>query len=329
MWDILLVLFFIYIITVWALRKLRISIYGNHHVFITGCDTGFGHLLALQLDGLGLHVYAGCFTEEGARKLSNKSSDKLKTIIIDITNEDDIRNAVLFVEKNLPERKGLWGLVNNAGIAGDFGYIELLRHADYQNVLSVNLLGTIDVTRAFLPLLRKAKGRVVNVSSMVGVMSMQGSSPYCLSKFGIEAFSDSLRREVSIFGVSVHIIEPGAFFTEIVEGVLEIGKTQSLDRFDSATPEVQQAYGREYYNQYVDVSMELMGKYASRAVYKVPDAMTHALTSRFPKYRYVVGSDAFIVVNIINRFPTFVPDFLLTFMSNRMFKSMSSKQKDT
>lgn len=92
-----------------------------------------------------------------------------------------------------PLSPGLWGLVNNAGIAIPSGPNQWLNKQDFARVLDVNLLGMIEVTLSMLPLVRKARGRVVNVSSIVGRMSLGGGGGYCISKYGIEAFSDSLR----------------------------------------------------------------------------------------------------------------------------------------
>ena len=93
---------------------------------------------------------------------------------------------------HLPTVPGLWGLVNNAGISLPTAPNELLTKQDFMTILDVNLLGVIDVTLSLLPLVRRAKGRVVNVSSVMGRVSLFGGG-YCISKYGVEAFSDSLR----------------------------------------------------------------------------------------------------------------------------------------
>jgi NAD(P)-dependent dehydrogenase (short-subunit alcohol dehydrogenase family) len=88
---------------------------------------------------------------------------------------------------------GLWGLVNNAGIGGIPCPSEWLAKEDWDKVLSINLMGVIYVTKAFLPLVRQEKGRVVNVASILGRIASMSTGPYCVSKYGVEAFSDSLR----------------------------------------------------------------------------------------------------------------------------------------
>ncbi|KAK7830941.1 hypothetical protein U0070_018485 [Myodes glareolus] len=107
---------------------------------------------------------------------------------------------------------GLWGLVNNAGISIPLGPNEWMNKEDFAKILDMNLLGMIKVTLSMLPLVRKAKGRVVNISSVLGQVSLFDGG-YCTSKYDGEAFSDSLRRELSYFGVKVAIVEPGFFQT--------------------------------------------------------------------------------------------------------------------
>ena len=88
---------------------------------------------------------------------------------------------------------GLWGVINNAGVSGNAGPVEWMEISDYRECLSVNLFGVIDTTVTFLPLVKKAKGRIVNVASIAGRTSLGGVTPYSVSKYGVEAFSDALR----------------------------------------------------------------------------------------------------------------------------------------
>ena len=110
----------------------------------------------------------------------------------------------------------LWGTVNNAGVWNLFSSIDIDNVESMKNLSDVNLWGVVAVTKTFLPLLKKSKGRIVNVSSSAGRSVMQSLMSYCISKYGVEAFSDSLRLEMKIWSVSVHIIEPGLFKTEKV-----------------------------------------------------------------------------------------------------------------
>ncbi|XP_014797080.1 PREDICTED: 11-cis retinol dehydrogenase-like, partial [Calidris pugnax] len=110
----------------------------------------------------------------------------------------------------------LFGLVNNAGVANPIGPTEWMGLEDYRRVMAVNAFGAIEVTLQFLPLLKRARGRVVNTSSVLGRLSANGGG-YCISKYCVEAFSDSPRRDMYHFGVSVSIVEPGFFKTAVTD----------------------------------------------------------------------------------------------------------------
>ncbi|NWS08271.1 RDH16 dehydrogenase, partial [Motacilla alba] len=165
------------------------------HVLITGCDSGFGNLLARQLDARGLRVLAACLTDTGAKQLRAATSKRLQTVLLDVTSSKSIADVTAWVREPpahpIPS-PGLWGLVNNAGIAIPTAPNEWLSKEDFVKVLNVNLVGVVEVTLSLLPLVRRARGRVVNVASVMGRVSFFGGG-YCPSKYGVEAFSDSLR----------------------------------------------------------------------------------------------------------------------------------------
>ncbi|XP_025033237.1 short-chain dehydrogenase/reductase family 9C member 7-like, partial [Python bivittatus] len=132
----------------------------------------------------------------------------------------------------------LWGLINSAGTANPTASNEWLTKKDFVSVLDVNLLGLIDVTLHMLPFLRKAKGSVVNMSSMLGRLSFIGGG-YPISKYGIEAFSNSLRQEMQTLGVHVSVVESGAFSTPIYDPPEE-----SLQRiWHQLAPDIQETMG--------------------------------------------------------------------------------------
>ncbi|XP_059711417.1 D-beta-hydroxybutyrate dehydrogenase, mitochondrial-like isoform X4 [Haemorhous mexicanus] len=131
-------------------------------VLITGCDKGFGHALAKCLHAKGFTVFAGCLlmdeNGDGARELRNMKSDRMKVLQMDVCSDQEVAQAVDFVKSTLKEpEEGLWGLVNNAGIS-TFGEVEFASLDNYKKVAEVNLWGTVRVTKAFLPLIRRAKG---------------------------------------------------------------------------------------------------------------------------------------------------------------------------
>ncbi|KAG8540832.1 hypothetical protein GDO81_030239 [Engystomops pustulosus] len=191
MWLHLLVLVVIIFLYRWYRYSLTLENLSDKYVLITGCDSGFGNQLAKRLDELGMRVLATCLTEQGADNLKKETSSRLQTVILDIANTSSVHSVATWVSNILGE-KDLWGLVNNAGTGMPGAPNEWLSREDFAKVLNVNLLGPIDVTLKLLPLLRKSKGRIVNVSSIVGRVTFCGGG-YCISKFGVEAFSDSLR----------------------------------------------------------------------------------------------------------------------------------------
>jgi len=165
-WIILVViaLFTIYFVAR-LLPKSKIDLKGKY-VLITGCDRGFGRATARALDKMGACVLATCLTKEGEQSLKSVTSEKLKTFQMDVTNSKQIRDVYSEVRREISSA-GLWGLVNNAGIIC-CSPIEWTPLDDFKRSADVNLWGMIDVTKTFLPLLKKTPGRVVNLSSMLG-----------------------------------------------------------------------------------------------------------------------------------------------------------------
>ncbi|XP_068429136.1 retinol dehydrogenase 1 [Clinocottus analis] len=291
----------------WYIRdRYKVDGFNKKYVFITGCDSGFGNLLARQLDGKGLHVMAACLTEKGAADLAAAASPRLKTLLLNVTDSANIGRAVEFVSEEVGER-GLWGLVNNAGRSVPIGPTEWLKLEDFTKVLDVNLIGVIDVTLQFLPLLKKAQGRVVNVASILGRLSLIGGG-YCLSKWGVEAFSDSLRRDMRPFGIKVSIIEPGFFKTAVTR--LDLIEADLRRLWTSLPEDVKDSYGKTYFDDYVKAQDFSMGLLCSPDISKVTRCMEHALTARFPRTRYGAGWDAKFFWIPLSYLPSFVSDYV-------------------
>ena len=141
---------------------------------------------------------------------------------------------------------GLWAVVNNAGI-GRPGMIEWETVEQMKRTVDINLWGMVSVTKAFLPLLKRTKGRVVNVASTWGRVAVPGVSAYSISKFGVQAFSDSMRNEVRHFGVTVHIIEPGMFNTKIMDSTKNVQYLEKL--WGNLDAETKECYGVEFFEE--------------------------------------------------------------------------------
>ncbi|XP_075055534.1 retinol dehydrogenase 7-like [Mixophyes fleayi] len=307
MWLPLLVVLALIFLYRWYRQSQILENLSDKYVFITGCDSGFGNLLARQLDRRGMRVLAACLTETGAENLKKETSSRLQTVILEITDSESVSSAAKWVSTTV-RNTGLWGLVNNAGYGFCLAPNEWQKLEDFSKVLNVNLLGTINMTLHLLHLVRKAQGRIVNVASCAGRLSIIGGG-YCPSKYGVEAFSDSLRREMREFGVKVSIIEPGGFQTQMT---LSINRYENnLKRlWDDLPISVKKSYGNQYYQQYMKV-LEALVRTASPKVHKVTDCMEHALTAVYPWTRYSPGWDCKLYYLPLSYLPTVISDYLL------------------
>lgn len=266
-------------------------------VLITGASTGIGEACALRLDRAGYRVFAGVRRREDAERLRAEASPQLSPIFIDVTDAQSIENARVDVWRLL-DGGGLDALVNNAGVA-IAGPLELLPIDAIRTQLEVNVVGQLAVTQAFLPLIRKATGRVVFMGSIGGRMATPFLGPYCASKFALEALVDSLRVELAPWRIEVAIIEPGTIATPIWSK--SDSEAEALEaRFNSAS-------GADY-----TAATSAMREAAAAAGRRgepaslVADAVLHAVSSPSPKTRYLVGRDARIRALLVR----FVPDRL-------------------
>ncbi|XP_069826520.1 retinol dehydrogenase 16-like isoform X2 [Dendropsophus ebraccatus] len=255
------------------------------------------------MDKRGMKVLAACLTDHGAEELKKETSTRLQTIHLDVTNSQSVIAAAEWVN-DIVDDKGLWGLVNNAGISIPTAVNEWLTKDDFAKILNVNLLGLIDVTLKMLPAIRRAQGRVVNIASVAGRITLCGGG-YCLSKYGVESFSDSLRREMSRFGVKVSIIEPGYFKTLISNPELHIEKLHDL--WEKTSEEIRTAYGQQYFENYCK-SFEGLSNINPK-LHQVTDCIEHALTAVYPQTRYSAGLDAKLLLIPLSYCPTAIADF--------------------
>ncbi|NP_955903.1 dehydrogenase/reductase SDR family member 9 [Danio rerio] len=300
----LVVLFYVYR---WFRELGRVSNKSEKFVYITGCDTGFGNLLARHLDTKGFRVIAGCYSEKGEDELKKICSDRLITLHLDVTDNENVKKAAETI-KSLVGQKGLWAVVNNAGIAFPTAPNDWLEIEDFTPMINVNLIGVIAVTLSVLPLIKKAKGRVVNVASVFGRISTLGGA-YCITKYGVEAFNDALRRQMAPFGVKVLCIEPGFFKTIVTDfNIVE----STLHRLWNKLPqEVKDEYGSDYVDKTKLTAKELLEKLADGDLMKVVSCMEHAVAAVHPRTRYSPGWDAKFFWLPLSYMPTFISDALL------------------
>lgn len=303
-----LLLFTVIVFIVWYIRdSFEVEDFDKKHVFVTGCDSGFGNLVAKQLDRQGFNVIAACLTEKGASDLRIAASSKLKTVLLNVTDSTSIDRAVELVQSETGER-GLYGLINNAGRSIPIGPTDWMQVDDFRKVLDVNLLGVVEVTLKFLPLLKRARGRVVNVASILGRLALVGGG-YCPSKYGVEAFSDSLRQQMKYFGVKVSIIEPGFFETGVTRLDLIDADLQRL--WDRLPADVRDFYGPTYLEKFTKAQAFTMNIVRSRDLSKVTWCMQHALKAQYPRTRYAAGWDAKLLWIPLSYLPAWVGDFVI------------------
>ena len=251
-------------------------------VFITGASSGIGKACALHLDRLGFPVIAGVRKQADADTLRQEASQRLKTVFIDVADSASIEAAAAAVAALT--RGSLFGLINNAGIAFG-GPLEILSVLEIRRLMDVNILGVLTVTKAFLPMLRKGRGRVINMGSTSGILALPCLSAYAASKFALKGLSDALRLELLPVGVSVSLLEIGNVETPIWEKGLETsGKLLAV-----AEPDILQLYAplAEFGNLIALKAPKLRAVKVARTVQKV-------LQEGRPKPCYTVGIDAWL-----------------------------------
>ena len=251
-------------------------------VVITGASTGIGRACALALDAKGFLVYAGVRRESDSRAL-RAAAPRLRPVHLDVTDAASIAAVTGQVARETGDA-GLAGLVNNAGttLPCPIRYLPL---DAFRGQLEVNLTGPLAVTASLLPLLRRGRGRVVNVTSAAGRVAVPLMAPYVAAKHGLEGLSDVMRLEFRRYGVHVAVIEPGYISTDMR------GK---LRRDTEAVIASLPAQGRSEYAPQLTALADTISHHAANgsppAV--VAAAVEHALTSRRPRTRYPVGAGA-------------------------------------
>jgi len=252
-------------------------------VLITGCSTGIGRATAERLARGGRRVYATARRPESIRELEGSGCSVLA---LDVCDEASMRAAVDEVEK----REGAVGvLVNNAGY-GSEGPLEEVPLEEVRRQFETNVFGLIRLTQLVLPGMRRQRsGRIVNLSSMGGRMTLPGGGVYHATKYAVEALSDALRFEVRGFGIDVVVIEPGAIKTEF--GPTAIAKIDA-----SAIPGSPYASFREALKGLIRGEGST-GALAGEAD-DVARAIERAVDARRPRTRYPVTAGARILMGL-------------------------------
>ncbi len=278
---------------------------------ITGASTGIGRATALRLAASGWTVLAGVRDPaDGERLVAEAGSPtdaglpgRLVPLALEVTDAAQIAASAARVEEEAARagaspRGGLDALVNNAGM-GIGGPLELVSPEDLRRQFDVNVLAQMAITQALLPALRRARGRIVFVSSIGGRVAMAFTAPYAASKHAIEALGDALRVELRSSGVRVALVEPGSVATPIWD------KSRAEAERLVIPPELQEAYG------HVPAAMDkVLQDTARRGIppERVAETIERALTAPRMKARYVVGRDARAMLLVRRLLPDLVFD---------------------
>jgi len=259
-------------------------------VLVTGASTGIGRAIAEHLSASGHHVIAGARKESDLAALERLP--EVTSVRLDVTRSEDVARLAAKIRDS---GHGLYGLVNNAGIASLSPLVETSID-ELHRVLAVNLDGMHRMVCALFPLIRESKGRIVNISSVGGILTETFLGPYGISKHAVEAYTEILREEVAAFGVQVSAVEPGPFRSEIVSNAVAFKGDRLRSEWENSI--------------YRDVVLQALDSFTNtpEALHRsglpkptaVAEAVAHALFSPEPKARYLVG-DKDTVEAVIDR----------------------------
>lgn len=266
---------------------------------VTGASTGIGRETALLLARSGHTVFAGVRRAQDGESLVAEGAGEVRPVILDVTKPKEIAAAAALIAKN----GRLDGLVNNAGMASA-APLEFIPIEEFRRQIEVNLVGQLAVTQAVLPLLRASSGRIVNVTSIGGLIAGQMLGPYNASKFALEALTHVLRQELAPWGIRTIAIEPGQIATPIW-GTAAKNSDRLMAELD---PQVLELYGKRI------AGAQAMAKNAAAHgldPVKVAEVIQKALTAKNPRTRYPVGTDAKIGSALLARLPDRLRDRLL------------------
>jgi len=310
----------------------------NRLVLVTGCDSGFGLEVAKRLADFGFHVLAGVLSEksDGCKELNTYGCKRLRTVKLDITKQEDIDHVVYLVayltnyERLIKDgtprsifghadgRLELWALLNNAGLARfipfEFGTIE----DDLMPMFEVNVFGTVRLTKAFLPFLRRSQGRLVNIGSVSDRITIAGLTGYSMSKHVVKSMTDGLRQELSRFNVRSILVEPTLYKTPIsnIDQLIKLFN-QSFHRTDEM---VKSDYGDQNYKILFENHLRKMIVLTRNNINEVVDSIEDSIINCNPKDKYFCASILQKACYwIINQLRIDFQDFLCTFTPPRGF----------
>ncbi|XP_070763423.1 17-beta-hydroxysteroid dehydrogenase type 2 [Enoplosus armatus] len=294
-------------------RRVEMLLAPSRAVLITGCDSGFGLALAERLSEMGVRVFAGVLDVNGAgaQQLRERGSENLQVLQLDVTNGPQIETAHHYIRTQVSDT-GLWGLVNNAGILHCPVDAELHSIAAYRRFMDTNFLAAVKMCQVFLPLLRRSRGRIVNVSSMAGDVPMPMFAAYGASKAALSIFSKVMRLELSVWGVEVALIQPAGFRTNIFGNSSDAARYRD-EVLTALSSDAREDYGEAYISS-LPCRLSKMSQQSAEDLSPVVDDMCHALLSVHPKPVYTPGRMGWLLPFLHHCCPTAVFDGVITIL---------------
>jgi len=267
-------------------------------VLVTGCSSGIGEGIANCLREVGWDVFPTARSESDLQKLYTRGFDALQ---LDLSDSISIDNCVSGLMRKTS--MGIGAIVNNAGIAIP-GAVEDLTRDDLRAQFEVNVFGLQELTNKLVPILRdQGWGRIVNISSIYGILTAPMVGGYCASKYALEALSIALRMELRNSGISVSLVEPGPILSRFRENAYEsLRKKISKENY--------------FYSEYKKTLKRKLGKPQRNELFTlrpehVAEKVVHALTSDRPKRRYLVTYPAHAGYIMSKVLPDFAIDYFM------------------
>jgi NAD(P)-dependent dehydrogenase (short-subunit alcohol dehydrogenase family) len=266
-------------------------------VLVTGATRGIGRATALRLAARGWDVFAGVRRAQDGAELRSAQPSRIWPVVLDVTDQEQVSALDQALAPALD------ALVNNAGIVVG-GPVEAVPLSELRRQLEVNVVGQVAVTQALLPRLRRARGRVVFVSSLSGRVATPLTGPYNASKFALEAVADTLRMELAPWRIRVALVEPAQTDTDMWR--------KAEDDLDSGVA-LLSAEHRQLYAKHIDGFRKSIprSQRMAKPAETVASTIERALTARRPRARYVVGTPARIQAVLARHTPTPVLDVML------------------
>jgi len=270
-------------------------------VVVTGASSGIGRACCLHLDSVGYRVFATVRKPSDGEHLQEDTSGRIVPVLMDVTEPQQVREAATSVDQ-MTGKTGLKGLINNAGIVIT-GPLEFLPIEELERQFSINVTGQITSSQAFLPLLRRGGGRIINLGSISDRIALPFLGPYAASKAALASLSEALRRELRPWHIPVSLIEAGNVQTPLREKSLALAA-----EIISQLPEAAESLYGPAFEKQMNVRRKIQ---AATTVEEAAQFIRRILETKRPKPRYLLGRDARFAAAMARLVPKRVLDRIL------------------